>query len=65
MYKSAAQAKKKVAIARAKAVRSLYRLVKKPVMLPRMTSVFQPAFSRVVTCSGCSSAVANSVVGCM
>src|SRR5258708_9684212 len=65
MCSSAAQAKKKLAIARAKAVRSLYRLVKKPVMLPRMTSVFQLAFTRFVTCSGWSSAVANSVLGCI
>src|SRR5207245_6888462 len=61
MYSSAAQAKKKVAIARAKAVRSLYRLVKKPVMLPRMTSVFQLAFTRVVNCAEGSSAVAYRI----
>src|SRR5260221_7152642 len=61
MYSSAAQAKKKVAIARAKAVRSLYRLVKKPVMLPRMTSIFQLALTRVVNCAGCSSAMAYRI----
>src|SRR5258708_38323111 len=65
MYKSAAQAKKKVAIARAKTVRSLYRLVKKPAMLPSTMSAFQVAFTRFVNCVGCSSAVANRVLICM
>src|SRR5260221_8112937 len=52
MYKSAAQAKKKVAIARAKTVRSLYRLVKKPAMLPSTMSAFQVACTRFVNCAG-------------
>src|SRR5712692_2498322 len=65
MYKSAAQPKKKVAMARAKAVRSLYRLVKKPLMLPRTMSVFTVAFTREMNCAGCSSAVAIRVLVCI
>src|SRR5260370_24726594 len=65
MYKSAAQQKKKVAMARAKAVRSLYRLVKKPLMLPRTMSVFTVAFTREMNCAGCSSAVAIRVLVCI
>src|SRR6266852_352905 len=65
MYKSAAQPKKKVAMARAKAVRSLYRLLKKPLMLPRTMSVFTVAFTREMNCAGCSSAVAIRVLVCI
>src|SRR6266568_8124193 len=62
MYRSAAQPKKKVAIARAKAVRSLYRLLKKPLMLPRTMSAFTAVFASVVNCDGWRNAVANRVL---
>src|SRR6266566_4467503 len=62
MYKRAAQAKKKVAMARAKAVRSLYRLVKKPLILPRTMSAFTVVFTSVVKCAGWSNAEANRVL---
>src|SRR5205823_8411684 len=65
MYRSAAQAKKKVAMARAKAVRSLYRLVKKPLMLASTSSVFQVAFTRATNCAGWSSAAVVIVLRCM
>src|SRR5207248_1952823 len=62
MYRSAAQAKKKVAMASAKAVRSLYRLVKKPATLPSTRSAFQAACTRAANCAGWSSAAANKVL---
>src|SRR6266567_7322656 len=65
MYRSAAQAKKKVAMASAKAVRSLYRLVKKPLMLASTSSVFQVVCIRAANCVGWSSAAVLIVLRCM
>src|SRR6266581_7994031 len=62
MYRSAAQPKKKVAMATAKAVRSLYRLLKKPLILPSTMSAFTVVLTSVATCPGCSSAAANRVL---
>src|SRR6266567_6541978 len=61
MYKSAAQAKKKVAMANAKAVRSLYRLVKKPLILPSTRRTFQATRTRDANGTSWSRSVANKV----
>src|SRR2546429_9939037 len=62
MYRSAAQPKKRVAMATAKAVRSLYRLPKKPLILPKTMSAFTAVFTSLAICDGGNKAVADKVV---